>query len=73
MHGRAVDERASEVERIAAAYARAAGGDTWAALVRAVADALTDLAEAERRSLRRDRLISRGYVRGNALDASEGA
>ncbi|WP_342635883.1 hypothetical protein [Methylobacterium segetis] len=32
-----------------------------------IRDALTDLCEAERRTLRRDRLISRGYVRG-ALD-----
>ncbi|WP_066921405.1 hypothetical protein [Methylobacterium sp. CCH5-D2] len=73
MHRQAVDNDASEVERIAAAYARAAGGDTWAALVQAVADALTDLAEAERRSLRRDQLISRGYVRGAVLDTSERA
>ena len=34
------------------------------ALVQVVEDALADLAEAERRSLRRDRLVSRGYVRG---------
>jgi hypothetical protein len=53
----------SEAETIALAYHRAARGDAWAALVRAIEDALTDLAEAERRSLRRDRLISRGYVR----------
>lgn len=68
MHGRVVDEGASDAERIAAAYAYAADGDTWAALVRAVSDALADLAEAERRSLRRDRLISRGYVRARPID-----
>ncbi|AWN38565.1 hypothetical protein [Methylobacterium radiodurans] len=72
MHAQAVDDRASEGERIAAAYASAAEGDTWAALVQAVSDALTDLAEAERRSLRRERLISHGYVRG-ALAAEERA
>lgn len=32
--------------------------------MQAVSDALANLAEAERRSLRRDRLISRGYVQG---------
>nr|WP_142581627.1 hypothetical protein [uncultured Methylobacterium sp.] len=54
----------TEAERIAAAYLGRAGGDARAALIQAVSDALADLAEAERRSLRRDRLISRGYVRG---------
>ena len=63
MHGRAVEKPLSEAERIAHAYALAARGDTWAALVQAVADALADLAEAERQITQRDRLISRGYVR----------
>ena len=63
MHGQSVDVRPSEAERIALAYRQAAGGDAWAALQRAIEDALTDLAEAERRSLQRDRLISHGYVR----------
>lgn len=63
MHGQPQEVRPSEAERIAFAYRLAAGGDAWTALVRAVEDALTDLAEAERQSLRRDRLISRGYVR----------
>jgi hypothetical protein len=53
----------SEAETIALAYHRAAHGDPWAALVRVVEDALADLAEAERRTMQRDRLISRGYVR----------
>lgn len=51
-------------ETIVAAYLEEAGGDAMLALHRVVADALTDLCEAERRTLRRDRLISRGYVRG---------
>ncbi len=55
--------RITEAETIALAYRQAARGDAWTALVRAIEDALLDLAKAERRSLRRDRLISRGYVR----------
>ncbi|MDR7036572.1 hypothetical protein J2X36_001313 [Methylobacterium sp. BE186] len=55
------------VEAIAAAYLAAARGDAEAAMLAIIRDALTDLCEAERRTLRRDRLISRGYVRG-ALD-----
>ena len=51
-------------EAIVAAYLEEADGDAILALHRAVADALTDLCEAERRTLRRDRLISHGYVRG---------
>ena len=54
----------TEAERIASAYCAAAGGDARIALVHAVADALADLAEAERRAHQRDRLISKGYVRG---------
>ena len=53
-----------QAETIALAYHRAARGDVWNALVSAVEDALADLAEAERRTMQRDRLISRGYVRG---------
>ena len=59
-----VEIRPTEAEAIAWAYRMIACGDPWAALVRAIEDALADLAEAERRSLRRDRLVSRGYVRG---------
>jgi hypothetical protein len=58
-----VEVKLSEAETIALAYHRAAQGDAWTALVRAVEDALADLAEAERRTMGRDRLISRGYVR----------
>ena len=57
----------SDAERIAYAY-RLTHDDAWTAIVRAVEDALADLTEAERATLRRDRLISRGYVRGR-LDA----
>jgi hypothetical protein len=60
------------VEAIAAAYLDAAEGDAEAAMLAIIRDALTDLCEAERRTLRRDRLISRGYVRG-ALDADRTA
>ena len=59
-----VECRLTEAETIALAYHRAARGDAWTALVRAVEDALADRAEAERRTMQRDRLISRGYVRG---------
>ena len=61
-----VEIRLTEAEAIALAYHRAARGDAWAALVRAIEDALADLAEAERRTLQRDSLISRGYVRSAA-------
>ncbi len=64
MLDRATETEPTEAECIAYAYRVANGGNAWAALVRAVEDALTDLAEAERRTLRRDRLISHGYVRG---------
>lgn len=71
MHRQVVDERIPAAARIAEVYLRATGGDAWAALVHAVADALNDLAEAERRRLRRDRLISRGYVRGGGFTPDE--
>ncbi len=52
------------VDSIAAAYMEAAGQDPEKAMRRVIEDALVDLCEAERRTLRRDRLISHGYVRG---------
>ncbi len=64
MLDRATETEPTKAEGIAHVYRVPRGGNAWAALVRAVEDALTDLAEAERRSLRRDRLISHGYVRG---------
>ena len=62
-----VEIHLTEAEVIALAYHRAARSDAWTALVRAIEDALTDLAEVERRTLQRDRLISCGYVRGTVL------
>ena len=64
MHAEPMEIRLSEAERIARVYYRAHDGDGWAALVHALEDALADLAEAERQSLLRGRLISHGYVRG---------
>ncbi|KAB1073172.1 hypothetical protein [Methylobacterium planeticum] len=58
------------VEEIAQAYLRTASGDPGLALRRAIADALADLREAERRERARSRLISRGYVR-RALAGAE--
>jgi len=55
---------ATLVDTITASYLQAAGGDPVRAMRSLVQDALTDLHEAERRTSRRDRLISRGYVRG---------
>ncbi|MGH1570445.1 hypothetical protein ACRAWG_06940 [Methylobacterium sp. P31] len=55
--------RLREAEVVALAYHRAAKGDAWSALVAAIADALTDLGDAERRLDWQDRLISRGYAR----------
>jgi hypothetical protein len=54
----------TEVDVIAQTYVAEAGGDPVDALRRAIADALADLLEMERRSRRAERLISRGYVRG---------
>ena len=62
--GLEADAAPSTVEAIAAAYLQASGGDSAAALHRAIADALADLREAERRERRCERWISRGYVRG---------
>jgi len=59
-----VEIRLREAELIALAYYRAARGDAWHALVAAVADALVDLAEAERHITRQGQLISHGYARG---------
>jgi hypothetical protein len=52
------------VEAIAMAYLEQAGGDGDVALRQAIADALADLCEAERRTRRVERLVSRGYARG---------
>ncbi|WP_306461770.1 hypothetical protein [Salinarimonas soli] len=54
----------SPVEAIAAAYVQESGGDPEEALRAAIADALADLTEWERRTRRAERLVSRGYARG---------
>lgn len=61
--------RSSPVEDIARAYLVTAQGDAEAALHAAIVDALADLCEAERRTVRQDRLISRGYVRAARHEA----
>ncbi len=52
------------VDAIAAAYIHSAQGDCLKALQLAIADALADLLEAERRTLHAARLVSHGYARG---------
>lgn len=54
----------SPVEAIAEAYVREADGDPERALRAAIADALADLTEWERRTRRAERLVSRGFARG---------
>ncbi|MDP4022532.1 hypothetical protein Q8W71_07850 [Methylobacterium sp. NEAU 140] len=66
-------DHACPVEAITAAYLGFAGGDARLALRCAVADALSDLLDAERRTRERSRLISRGYVRGALAEAEPGA
>lgn len=62
-HEPPVDIRLTEAEAIALHYYQAAHRDGWAALVRAVADALADLDAAERRAAEQGRLVSHGYAR----------
>lgn len=57
------------VEEIALSYLQTSEGDAGHALRCAISDALADLCEAERRSRRQDRLISRGYVRAALHEA----
>ena len=52
------------VEEIARAYLLTSAGDADLALRCVIADALSDLLDADRRARERSRLISRGYVRG---------
>ncbi len=52
------------VDAIVRAYLDGAGGDPAKALREAVADALADLLEADRKMRRAERLVSRGYARG---------
>lgn len=58
------------VEDIARSYLVTADGDAGQALRCAISDALADLCEAERRTRRQDRLISRGYVRAALQEAT---
>ncbi len=64
----------SPVETIAEAYVREADGDSERALRAAIADALADLTEWERRTRRAERLVSRGFARGRVGggDGSDG-
>ncbi|MFG5120657.1 hypothetical protein [Methylorubrum sp. POS3] len=73
MHQRASteppDTLSGSVEEIALSYLQTTEGDAGLALRCAISDALADLCEADRRSLQRDRLISRGYVRAALHEA----
>ena len=62
-----VEIRPNEAEAIAWAYRLVACGDPVAALGDAIEEALADLTQAECGPLRRDHLISHGYVRGGLL------
>jgi hypothetical protein len=66
------DDQVCPVEAISAAYLGFANGDAGKALRCAIADALSDLIEAERRNHERSRLISRGYVRDAIAAAAAG-
>ena len=61
----------TEAETIAAAYLYASKGDARSALLHAIEDALADLSEAERRTMNRDRLISRGFIRAGSVTAAD--
>ncbi|MER2193519.1 hypothetical protein [Methylobacterium brachiatum] len=56
-------DHACPVDAISRAYLGFADGDAGIALRCAIADALSDLMDAERRTRERSRLISRGYIR----------
>lgn len=64
-HEPPVDIRLTEAEAIALHYYRAAHRDGWAALVRAIADALADIDAAERHLADHGRLVSHGYARSH--------
>ncbi|SFL80196.1 hypothetical protein [Methylobacterium pseudosasicola] len=59
------------VDAISRAYLGFAGGDAGIALRCAIADALSDLMDAERRTRERSRLISRGYIREAPVTAGK--
>ena len=60
----AVDEPFSFVEEIASTYLREADENPSLALRKAIADAVADFLEMERRTRCAERLVSRGFVRG---------
>ena len=60
------------VEEIASAYLIQAGGNPSVALRRAIDDALADSFEAERRTGRAEKLISRGFVRARVSENVSG-
>ena len=60
----ATDEPFSFVEEIASTYLREADQNASFALRKAIADALADFLELERRTRCAERLVSRGFVRG---------
>ncbi|CAM2838060.1 hypothetical protein JHFBIEKO_2072 [Methylobacterium mesophilicum] len=64
-------DHACPVDAISRAYLGFAGGDAGIALRCAIADALSDLMDAERRTRERSRLISRGYVREAPMITAE--
>ncbi len=60
------------VDAIARGYLEGAEGDPERALREAIADALADLSEAERRTRRVERLVSKGYARGRLYADTRG-
>ncbi len=68
-----VEIRPTKTETIALAYRRTARGDAWSTLVQTIEDVLSDRAEAECRTMQRDRLILHGYVRGGVPVTATGA
>ena len=63
-------DHACPVDAISLAYLGFADGDAGIALRCAIADALSDLMDAERRTRERSRLISRGYIRESPATAA---
>jgi hypothetical protein len=63
----------STIEAITWAYVEAAGGDVLAALRLAVADALSTIAEMDRRARQAERMVSRGFIRAGASASHRGA
>lgn len=64
---------AEQIEQIEQAHAALTSQDPWAALVQILAYAHAEMDEAEHRTIQRDHLISRGYVRYAGPKAITGA